>query len=204
MQARIIRQFNDAIDTTIRAIEPLLAPLEEAGRMLAAALLDEKKVICCGNGPSANTVRQLCTYLIDQFRHERPGLPVMALDADSAVLSAIASDYHFHDIFSRQLRALGQPGDVLLAASHRPHAGNLAAAIRAAHDRGMRVILLAGAESPDLVTLLAGDDILLAVPADSRERIQEVHLMIIHCLCDLIEHQLFGHDGNAGQPETAI
>lgn len=194
MRDRIIRQFNDAIDVAIRSIEPLLPGIEIAARQLTQSLLADQKVLCCGNGSSANTVRQLTTYLADQFRHERPGLPAIGLAADSATLSAIASDYHFNEVFSRQIRALGQPGDTLVISTYKD-SSNLVHAVRAAHERDMPVILLAGEESPDLSSLLTGHDISLHVPSQSRARIQEVHLMIIHCLCDLIEMQLFGDPG---------
>ncbi len=191
MRDRIIRQFNDTIDVTIRSIEPLLPAIESAAQLLASTLLSDKKILCCGNGSSANTVRQLTTYLTDQFRHERPALPAMTLAADGATLSAIASDYHFNEVFSRQIRALGQAGDTLVISTYK-NSSNLVHAVRAAHEREMPVILLAGEESADLSSILTGHDITLHVPSQSRARIQELHLMIIHCLCDLIETQLFG------------
>lgn len=192
MQDRIIRQFNDAIDVTIRSIEPLLPTIESASNLLVQALLGEHKVLACGNGVSASTANQFTTCLVDQFRHERPGLPALSLAADSATWSAIAIDYHFNEIFSRQVRALGQPGDVLLAATHKPGTPNLAHAIRAAHERDMGVILLGSTETADLNELLGERDILLCVPSETRARIQEIHLLITHCLCDLVEYQLFG------------
>ncbi len=194
MHERIIRQFNDAIDVTIRSIEPLLLLIDSASQLLVQALLTERKILCCGNGSSANTVRQFSTYLIDQFRNERPGLPAMTLAADSATLSAIASDYHFNEVFSRQIRALGQPGDVLLMATHKASASNLVHAVRAAHEREMGVILLSAEDTGDVSSLLASNDIEMNVPSRSRARVQEIHLIVIHCLCDLIESQLFGGD----------
>ncbi|TNF35524.1 MAG: SIS domain-containing protein [Gammaproteobacteria bacterium] len=192
MRERIIRQFNDTIDATIRSIEPLLPGIELAANHFVTTLLTDHKILGCGNGSSANTIRQFTTYLIDHFHHERPGLPAMALAADSATLSAIASDYHFNEIFSRQIRALGQPGDTLLIATHKSTSSNLVHALRAAHERDMAVVLLAGEETTDLSPLMTGRDIALHIPSASRARIQEVQLMVVHCLCDLIETQLFG------------
>ena len=150
------------------------------------------KILSCGNGGSAADAQHFVSEMINRFELERPGLPAIALTTDSSVLTSIANDYQFADIFSRQIRALGHPDDILLAFSTSGESHNIIHAIDAAQDKQMHVIALTGKTGGQVANILLKSDIELRVPADSTARIQEVHLMIIHSLCDLIDHKLLG------------
>lgn len=188
---RVRQHFADSIEIKRRASE--LAPqVSRAATLITRSLLDNGKVLSCGNGGSAGDAQHFSAEMLNRFEMERPGLPAVALTTDSSTLTSIANDYSFDDIFSKQVRALGQPGDVLLAISTSGNSENVTRACVAAHERGMKIVALTGRDGGDLCAILGQDDIELRVPAQNTARIQEVHLVFIHCLCDLIDRELLG------------
>ena len=152
------------------------------------------KILICGNGGSAADAQHFSAEMLNRFEMERPGLPAIALTTDSSTLTSIANDYQFAEIYSKQIRALGQENDVLLAISTSGESHNIIHAVDAAHDRNMVVIALTGREGGQLADLMNGNDFEIRVPTWSTARIQEVHIMIIHSLCDLVDQQLLGQD----------
>lgn len=192
MQERIQRNFQESILVKQQSMEALTPAIATAAERLTQSLLAEHKILSCGNGGSAGDAQHFSSELLNRFERERPGLPAMALTTDASTITSIANDYHFDEVFAKQVRALGQAGDILLAISTSGHSRNVIRAIEAAHDRDMTVIALTGRDGGEVADLMFGDDVELRVPASSTARIQEVHLLIIHCLCDLIDVQLFG------------
>lgn len=157
------------------------------------ALLNEGKILSCGNGGSAGDAQHFSSELLNRFERERPSLPAVALTTDSSTITSIANDYSHNEVF-QQIRALGQPGDVLLAISTSGNSANVIQAIQAAHDREMLVVALTGRDGGGMASLLLPEDVEIRVPSKITARIQEVHLLAIHCLCDLIDRQLFGSE----------
>ena len=194
MQHRIRQLFTDSIETKTRAMEVLGPSIEQASQPMVNCLLNEGKILTCGNGGSAGDAQHFSSELLNRFERERPSLPALALTTDSSTITSIANDYSYDEIFSKQIRALGQPGDVLLAISTSGNSGNVLQAIQAAHDRDMLVVALTGRDGGAMASLLLPEDSEIRVPARSTARIQEVHLLAIHCLCDLIDRQLFGSE----------
>ncbi|PKM30548.1 MAG: phosphoheptose isomerase [Gammaproteobacteria bacterium HGW-Gammaproteobacteria-11] len=194
MQHRIRQLFTDSIETKTRAMDVLGPSIEQASQLMVNCLLNEGKILTCGNGGSAGDAQHFSSELLNRFERERPSLPALALTTDSSTITSIANDYSYEEIFSKQIRALGQPGDVLLAISTSGNSGNVLQAIQAAHDRDMLVVALTGRDGGAMASLLLPEDAEIRVPARSTARIQEVHLLAIHCLCDLIDRQLFGSD----------
>ena len=192
LQDRIIHHFHESLDLKAHTIEECGALIEQVGEQLFHCLVSDGKILCCGNGGSAALAQYFSSLLLNRYHHERPGLPAMALNADSATMSAIASDASFNDIYSKQIRALGQPGDILLAMSPTGRSNNLIQAIQAAHDRDMQVIALTGGDGGDMTALLMPEEVEICINSPSTALVHEVHLLIIHTLCDLVEHQLFG------------
>ena len=192
LDARIRQHFNDSIQTKQRAIEPLAPAIARAATMMAAALTAKRKVMACGNGGSAADSQHFAAELLNRFEIERPGLAAIALTTDTSTLTAIGNDYDFKDIFSKQVRALAHDGDLLLAISTSGNSPNVVRAIEAAHERGIRVVALTGRDGGEIARKLTPEDCEVRVPARNTARIQEVHLLAIHCLCDLIDAQLFG------------
>tara|TARA_R110002094_G_scaffold120539_5_gene115378 strand:- start:675 stop:1268 length:594 start_codon:yes stop_codon:yes gene_type:complete len=192
LQQRIIDHFHQSLDLKAHVIESFAPHIAQAGEQLFLCLANDNKILTCGNGGSAALAMHFSALMLNRYQHERPGLPAIALSADSAVLSAIAEDTHFSDVYSKQVRALGQPGDILLTLSPNDRPASLIQAIQAAHERGMTVIALSGGESGDIAALLAQEEVEIRVPSSSTALVHEAHLLIIHALCDLIEHQLFG------------
>ncbi|CAA9890028.1 DnaA initiator-associating factor for replication initiation [Candidatus Methylobacter favarea] len=192
LQDRIINHFSDSIQTQQDALTHLSEFIEVASQRLVVTLLNDKKILSCGNGCSATSAQLLSSVLLNQFERERPSLPAFALTTDTATITAIANDYNFDDIFSKQLRALGQNGDILVAYSAGSHSANIAKAVRSAHDKGLSIIALTGKDGGMIAPLLNEKDLEIRVPSNSSARIQEIHVLITHCLCDLIDHQLFG------------
>lgn len=191
---RVRDNFNDSIKLKTESVE-LLAPLiVKAAASMADSLLQEHKILSCGNGGSAADAQHFSSEMLNRFEMERPGLPAIALTTDSSTLTSIANDYQYADIFSKQIRALGQTGDILLAFSTSGESHNIIHAVDAAHDRGMIVIALTGREGGQIAHLMQDEDVEIRVPSWSTARIQEVHLMIIHSLCDLIDRQLLGQE----------
>lgn len=194
MQHRIRQLFTDSIETKTRAMEVLGPSIEQASQLMVNCLLNEGKILTCGNGGSAGDAQHFSSELLNRFERERPSLPALALTTDSSTITSIANDYSYDEIFSKQIRALGQPGDVLLAISTSGNSSNVLQAIQAAHDRDMLVVALTGRDGGAMASLLLPEDSEIRVPARSTARIQEVHLLAIHCLCDLIDRQLFGSE----------
>jgi D-sedoheptulose 7-phosphate isomerase len=191
---RVRDNFNESIQVKTEAIE-LLAPLiANAAQLMAGCLLEEHKILSCGNGGSAADAQHFSAEMLNRFEMERPGLPAIALTTDTSTLTSIANDYQFADIFSKQIRALGQPGDVLLAFSTSGESHNIIHAIDAAHDKDMHVVALTGKEGGQIVDLMQDKDIEIRVPSWSTARIQEVHIMVTHSICDLIDRQLLGQE----------
>ena len=194
LQARIRQLFNDSIETKARAVDVLTPQIELASQLMVNALLGEGKILACGNGGSAGDSQHFSPELLNRFERERPSLPAIALTTDSSTITSIANDYSYNEVFSKQIRALGQPGDILLAISTSGNSGNVVQAIQAAHDRDMHVVALTGRDGGEMAALLLPDDVEIRVPSRVTARIQEVHLLAIHCLCDLIDRQLFGSE----------
>ncbi|SPJ35063.1 Phosphoheptose isomerase [Kushneria phyllosphaerae] len=191
-QSRIIDHFNASIDVKTWSSEVLPPFIEAASQTMVQSLINDGKILTCGNGGSAGDAQHFSSELLNRFERERPSLPALALTTDSSTITSIANDYSYNDVFSKQIRALGQPGDVLLAISTSGNSANVIQAIQAAHDRDMIVVALTGRDGGNMASLLGQEDCEIRVPATVTARIQEVHLLVIHCLCDLIDHQLFG------------
>lgn len=196
LHARITQHFNDSIQAKQQALNTVAPGIAHAAEAITRALLNDRKILACGNGGSAADAQHFSSELLNRFEMERPGLPAIALTTDSSTLTSIANDYQFEDIFAKQVRALGQPGDVLLAISTSGNSPNIVSAAHAAHDREMTVVALTGRDGGLMSDLLIDQDVEIRVPALSTARIQEVHILVIHCLCDLIDHLLLGqpHD----------
>ena len=189
---RVIDNFAESIRIKTDAGNRLAPAIAGAAESLTTCLLNGNKILCCGNGGSAADAQHFASEMVNRFELERPGLPAIALTTDSSVLTSIANDYQYADVFSRQVRALGQADDALLAISTSGASHSVIHAIDAAHDRRMIVIALTGKNGGQVAEILHETDMELRVPAESTARIQEVHLMIIHSLCDLIDHKLIG------------
>lgn len=189
MDDRVRRHFEDSIATKQAAID--LAPvIAAAAGLMTRCLLEDGKILSCGNGGSAADAQHFSSELLNRFELERPGLPAMALTTDSSTITSIANDYAFVEVFAKQVRALGQPADALLAISTSGNSENVVRAIHAAHERGLRVVALTGRDGGAVADALGPEDIEIRVPAERTCRIQEVHLLVIHCLCDLIDAEL--------------
>ncbi len=191
-ETRVKEHFAESIATNQAAAEQLGPCIARAGQMMASALLDEGKILSCGNGGSAADSQHFSSKLLNRFERERPGLPAMALTTDSSTLTSIANNYAYEEIFAKQVRALGRSNDILLAISSSGNSENVNRAILSAHDRGMKVVALSGRDGGRMAGLLDGDDIEIRAPATRSARIHEVHLVAIHCLCDLIDNALLG------------
>jgi D-sedoheptulose 7-phosphate isomerase len=189
---RVLNHFAASASVKLDAAESLAPPITRAGLLMVRCLLGNGKILSCGNGGSAGDAQHFAAEMLNRFEMERPGLPAMALSTDTSTLTAIANDYSYDQVFSKQLRALGQPGDVLLAISTSGNSPNVAEAVMAAHERNMFVVALSGRDGGIIAPLLTSNDIEIRVPADNTARIQEVHLLAIHCLCDLIDRELLG------------
>jgi D-sedoheptulose 7-phosphate isomerase len=194
LTSRISKQFEESGQLKLELADLLAQPIAKSATMIAQALLNEKKVLACGNGGSAANAQYFASRMLNRYEMERPALAAIALNADSISLTAIANDEHFEQVFSKQVNALGQAGDVLLAMSTSGNSQNITNAIRAAHDRNMYVIAFSGGDGGSLMELLTTEDIHIGVPHDHPSRIQEVYILILHCLCDAIDCLLLGVD----------
>jgi D-sedoheptulose 7-phosphate isomerase len=189
---RIQTLFNQSIQTKIDALPLLMQPIAEAAELIFNRLLEGNKILSCGNGGSAGDAQHFSSEMLNRYERDRPGLPAIALTTDSSTVTSIANDTDFSNIFSRQIEALGQPNDLLLAISTSGNSGNVNRAILSAHDRDMNVVALTGRDGGELAKRLTPGDVELRVSSDVTARIQETHLLIIHCLCDLVDHHLLG------------
>lgn len=191
---RIKSIFDESIAVKQRCRDVLPALIAAAAACIADAIMSSGKILSCGNGGSAGDAQHFSSEMLNRFERERPGLPAIALTTDASTVTSIANDYQFADIFARQIRALGNPGDVLLAFSTSGNSHNILNGIDAAHDRDMRVILVSGKDGGQAATSLLESDIELRVPSFSTARVQESHLVVIHCLCDLVDGHLLGQE----------
>ena len=189
---RIAGHFAESARLKSEAARVLGEPIAQAGQLLARSLKGGGKVLACGNGGSAADAQHFAAELVNRFEVERPPLAAVALTTDSSNLTSIANDYAWEQVFSKQLRALGRRGDVLLAISTSGNSRNVLEALPVAHELGVRVIALTGNGGGKMAATLEPDDVHICVPHKKTARIQEVHLLVLHCLCDAIDMQLFG------------
>ena len=187
--ARVTQHFEASIMTKQRAMEALPPAIARAAEMICQSLEKGGKVLSCGNGGSAGDAQHFSSELLNRFERERPGLAAIALTTDSSTLTSIANDYGYSRIFSRQVEALGKANDILLAISTSGNSENVLEAVKAAQAQQLGIIALSGRNGGELSALLSDQDTEICVPADSTARIQEVHLLVIHCICDLIGHR---------------
>lgn len=192
IEQRVRDHFLESIETKQHALAVTAPLVGRAAELASSALLENRKILSCGNGGSAADAQHFSSELLNRFERERPSLPAIALTTDSSTLTSIANDYDYREIFAKQVRALGQAGDVLLAISTSGNSPNVVRAIDAAHEREMSVIALTGRDGGEMAAHLGEADVELRVPAERTARIQEVHLLLIHCLCDLIDARLLG------------
>ena len=190
--ARIRRHFNDSAQLKLKAHEVLAEPISQAIDIMVKTLLANGKILACGNGGSAADAQHFSAELLNRFERERPGLAALSLTTDTSTLTSIANDYDYEQVFSKQVSALGQPGDVLFAISTSGNSKNVMRALAAAHEREMRVVALTGRGGGEIGKLLAPEDVHICVPHSQTARIQEVHLLTLHCLCDGIDCMLLG------------
>jgi D-sedoheptulose 7-phosphate isomerase len=189
---RITANFRDSANLKLNAMQELAGPIADAIERMVACLRDDGKILSCGNGGSAADAQHFSSELLNRFEAERPGLAAVALTTDTSTLTSIANDYDYEQVFSRQVRALGHPGDVLLAISTSGNSRNVIAALHAAHEAQMSVVALTGRGGGAMLSELARGDIHICVPSVVTARIQEVHLLTLHCLCDGIDCLLLG------------
>ncbi len=195
MDDRVLAHFRESVAVK-QASETLAPQIAKAAQLMVQSLLNDGKVLSCGNGGSAADAQHFSAELLGRFERERAGLPAVALTTDSSTLTAIANDYGYENVFAKQVRALAQPHDVLLAISTSGNSENVLRAITTAHDRDLKVVALTGRDGGTIARSLNSEDVELRVPAERTCRIQEVHLLIIHCLCDLIDAEIQGDDAN--------
>lgn len=189
IQDRIRQLFHDSIDTKLAALDVLPPTIAVASETLVEALKNNHKILVCGNGGSAADAQHFAAELLNRFERERVSLPAIALTTDSSTLTSIANDYHYDEVFSKQVKALGQAGDILIAISTSGKSPSIINAVYAAQSKGMTVIAITGKDGGTLPRILKENDLELRVPSQSTARIQEVHLLIIHCLCDHIDSE---------------
>lgn len=192
LSERVYTIFRQSVEAKMEVGEVLAPQIEHASQIITNALLNENKLLICGNAASSALAQIFTSSLLDRFERERPSLPALCLNNDISTYTSIASDSGFNEVYSKPIRALGQVGDVLVLISTSGNSVNLIQAISAAHDRGMQVVALTGRDGGDISSLIGVEDIELRAAIDSRSRIHEIHLLIIYCLCDLIDVQLFG------------
>ncbi len=191
---RINQHFQDSAQLKLQAAKALAQPLAQASERMVQCLMNEGKILSCGNGGSAADAQHFAAELLNRFEMERPPLSAMALSTDTSTLTSIANDYSYNEVFSKQVRALGRADDLLLAISTSGNSPNVIEAINAAHDKHMGVIALTGKQGGKIAGMLKPTDVHICVPADRTARIQEVHLLCLHCMCDAIDSLLLGAD----------
>ena len=191
---RIIAHFQESADLKLKAAQVLAQPIEQAIELMFTALSNGNKILACGNGGSAADSQHFAAELVGRFERERLPLPAIALTTDTSILTAVGNDYSYREIFSKQVQAFGQAGDVLLAFSTSGNSANVLAAIEVAHERDMRVVALTGKTGGAIGKILTDADVHICVPHERTARIQEVHLVTLHCICDGIDVALFGDD----------
>jgi D-sedoheptulose 7-phosphate isomerase len=196
LEQRIQQQFFDSADLKYAAAEILAKPISDAVSAIVGCITGGGKVLACGNGGSASDAQHFAAEFVGRFERERPGLAALALTTDTSILTAIGNDYDFNVIFSKQVQALGSPGDVLLAMTTSGNSANVLAAVDAAHAKEMTVIALTGRGGGKIREQLTETDVHICVPHERTARIQEVHLLTLHCICDAVDLQLLGEQDN--------
>jgi D-sedoheptulose 7-phosphate isomerase len=191
-QDRILRHFTDHAETAHQSLELLGDRIAQVANRMSECLINDGKILCCGNGGSATESQHLSSELLNRFERDRPGLPAIPLTADMATITSIANDYCYEEIFAKQIRALGHSRDILVVYTTSGNSKNLFNAVNAAHDRDMTIVLMNGKDGGALAPLLRESDFELRVPSMRTAHVQEMHLLITHCICDLIDHHLFG------------
>lgn len=189
---RVISLFQNSIETKQQALSVLPEPIAAAAQLMTACMTNGNKIMSCGNGGSAADAQHFSSEMINRFELERPALPAIALTTDSSTITSIANDYSYEEVFAKQIKALGQPGDILLAISTSGNSRNIVNAVKTAKERQLDIVVLSGGNGGAVTELLGSDDVEIRVPDKSTARIQEVHLLAIHCLCDLIDRNLLG------------
>ncbi len=192
LHERILGHFQASAQAKLEVADTLAPAIEAAARLMVHSLAQGSKIMACGNGGSAAHAQRLASLMINRFEQERPGLAALALTTDSSTLTSIANDLAFEQVFARQVKALGQPGDILLAISASGNSPSVLQAVAAARARSMHVIALTGRSGGGLAEQMQDGDVFLCVPAESAARIQEIHLLTIHCLCDAVDSVLLG------------
>jgi D-sedoheptulose 7-phosphate isomerase len=192
LTAHLKQHFDEGIELRRKMAETMPAAIARAGTSLAEALKAGRKVLACGNGGSAADSQHFAAEIVGRFERERPGMPAIALTVDTSAITAIANDYDWASVFARQVHALGQAGDVLLAISTSGNSNNVIEAIKAAHEKNMVVIALTGRDGGAMAKMLAPTDHHLNVAHPRTMRVQEIHLLAIHCLCEVVDNVLLG------------
>ena len=192
LEQRLNQQFADHMETVSEAAMRLTAPIARASLMMVDSLLQGGKILSCGNGGAASASQHFVAKMVNRYERERPGLPAIALNSGGSTMTSVADELSYSQVFAKQLGALGQPGDVLLAISATGQSENIVLAVEAAIERQMSIVALTGCDGGRLTAKLREHDVEIRVPADNIARIQEVQLLAIHCLCDLIDTQLLG------------
>ncbi len=188
----ILGHFEESIAVKTESMSVLGPSIAAAAELMTGVLRNGGKILSCGNGGSAGDAQHFSAELLNRFERERPGLPAVALTTDSSTLTSIANDYAYEQVFSKQVRALGAAGDCLLAISTSGNSPNVLDAVHAAHDKDVRVVALTGRDGGPIARAIANGDVEIRVPSERTARIQEVHLVVIHCLCDAVDRSLFG------------
>ncbi len=191
-ESLVLEHFAESVSTKQAAANILAPAIARAGQLMARSLLDDGKIFSCGNGGSAADAQHFSAELLNRFEMERPGLPAIALTTDSSTLTSIANDYTYEDVFAKQISALGRQDDILLAISTSGNSENVNRAIVSAHERAVKVVALSGRDGGRMAGLLSDEDVEIRVPAERTARIQEVHIVVLHCLCDLIDRTIIG------------
>lgn len=192
LEQRIQQQFFDSADLKYASAEMLARPIAQAVAAVVGCITGGGKVLACGNGGSASDAQHFAAEFVGRFERERPGLAAIALTTDTSIITAVGNDYSFDAIFAKQIEALGAPGDVLIAISTSGNSANVVAAVHAAHAKEMSVVALTGRNGGRLRELLLDTDVHICVPHERTARIQEVHILSLHCLCDAVDNQLLG------------
>jgi phosphoheptose isomerase len=190
---RIKHNFTESIQIKINAADTLQHVISFACHKIVQCLLDGHKIMTCGNGSSGYDAVRFSSQMLNHFKYERPSLPVIALNADLSALTSTTNETALQDVFAKQIKALGQPGDILLVISSNNNSNNIVNAIKTAQDRNINVIALTGHDSGKISENIQSEDIEIRVPTADIARIQETHILIIHCICDIIDYELFGH-----------
>jgi DnaA initiator-associating protein len=191
---RIKNNFTESIQTKIAAADALPEKIAGAGQLMVKTMLNGGKILTCGNGGSAGDAQHFSSEMLNRYERDRPPLPAIALTTDTPTITAIGNDYDFSQIFSKQVKALGQSGDILFAFSTSGNSKNVIEAMKAALAKDMLIITCTGKDGGEMAGLIGENDVEIRVPSNSTARIQEVHLLVIHSLCDLIDNQLFGEN----------